>query len=648
MKKTNIILVSSIALLALAITAGPLWATTINVRTDYTTIQAAINAASTGDTILVEEGWYNEKILLNGYPYPDHITIKASGSAENTVIYWYGMLLGSRGIVTTYSMYTELRGFTIQGVRDMVTTTYVVRVLGTYCTIADNIIKNSNTIAGIGIEVVATGYCNIINNTVTDNVYGIELISAHQNNLTGNNVSGNDLCGVRLEESNDNNITNNTIANTDGQGIAIMLIEENNDDPSTGNEINYNNIYGSTNKGVYKDHTPSVDAEYNWWGDASGPDGEGPGSGDSVSTNVDYTPWLDDSVVNFKKVATTDLTSIGPSGGQVKVTISVGGDASNYLDVYQVGSLSGAPVTGETFPAGSDVNRRSSIAWGLVETGAVTADLVFDYSSIQGFDNSNSQVKLLKRTNAQSNWVDITSQFTHNAGAETFSKTAVTDFSEYAIADDHIPVYADIMSFLEAPYNVDGNIMSCNLTLPTVSPYDSEDIGTLPTVSGHSLIDWVQIQLRETTSGSTVKSANAFLLENGSVVDVNGNSSLPFYNTTGNDYYIVIHNRNHLDIMTTTTKAFGDTPETATIVDLTNSSNVYGTGGVIELETGVYGMIAGETNDDGIISTADKGLINDHNGNLVYDKADTNDDGIVSTADIGKVNDNNGKLTQVP
>ncbi|MBC8526713.1 MAG: hypothetical protein H8D22_07630, partial [Candidatus Cloacimonetes bacterium] len=82
--------------------------------------------------------------------------------------------------------------------------------------------------------------------------------------------------------------------------------------------------------------------------------------------------------------------------------------------------------------------------------------------------------------------------------------------------------------------------------------------------------------------------------------------------------------------------------------DLTNSSNVYGTGGVIELETGVYGMIAGETNDDGIISTADKGLINDHNGNLVYDKADTNDDGIVSTADIGKVNDNNGKLTQVP
>ena len=631
--------------------AGTVWATTINVRTDYATIQAAINAASTGDTILVEEGWYNEKILVNGYPYPDHITIKATGTAENTVIYWYGMLLGSRGIVTTYSMYTELRGFTIQGVRDMVTTTYVVRVLGTYCTIADNIIKNSNTIAGVGIEVVATGYCNIINNTVTDNVWGIELISAHQNNLTGNNVSGNDMCGIRLEESNDNTITNNTIANTGGQGIAIMLIEENNDDPSTGNEINYNNIYGSTNKGVYKDHTPSVDAGYNWWGDASGPDGEGPGSGDSVSTNVDYAPWLDDSVADYEKVATTDLTSIGPSGGQAQVDISVGGDASNYLDVYQLGSLSGAPVTGETFPAGSDVNRRSSIVWGLVETGTVTADLVFDYSGIQGFDNSNSQVKLLKRTNAQSNWVDVTSQFTHDAGAKTFSKTAVTDFSEYAIADDNIPAYAEFKLMLEGPYT-GSSTMNHSLTLPTVSPYDSKDIGTLPTVSGHSLIDWVQIQLRETASGSTVKSANAFLLENGSVVDVNGNSSLPFYNTTGNNYYIVIHHRNHLDIMTTTTKAFGDTPETATSVDLTNSSNVYGTDGVKELETGVYGMWAGDADDDGKILTSDQadwkvdfGVVPDG-----YHYTDMDLDGKVLVADqaIWKSNFGTAPDSQVP
>ena len=35
-----------------------------------------------------------------------------------------------------------------------------------------------------------------------------------------------------------------------------------------------------------------VDAKNNWWGDASGPSGVGPGSGDSVSQYVAYEPWL--------------------------------------------------------------------------------------------------------------------------------------------------------------------------------------------------------------------------------------------------------------------------------------------------------------------------------------------------------------------
>ncbi|MFP4065108.1 MAG: hypothetical protein ACLFS0_06350, partial [Bacteroidales bacterium] len=37
---------------------------------------------------------------------------------------------------------------------------------------------------------------------------------------------------------------------------------------------------------------PVVNATNNWWGDPSGPGGEGPGSGDSVSEDVAYSPWL--------------------------------------------------------------------------------------------------------------------------------------------------------------------------------------------------------------------------------------------------------------------------------------------------------------------------------------------------------------------
>ncbi len=37
---------------------------------------------------------------------------------------------------------------------------------------------------------------------------------------------------------------------------------------------------------------PVVNATNNWWGDPSGPGGEGSGSGDSVSEDVVYSPWL--------------------------------------------------------------------------------------------------------------------------------------------------------------------------------------------------------------------------------------------------------------------------------------------------------------------------------------------------------------------
>ena len=59
-------------------------------------------------------------------------------------------------------------------------------------------------------------------------------------------------------------------------------------------KVNYNNIYNNTQYGVYRtyDLTGVLNAESNWWGHSSGPSGVGPGTGDSVSENVDFEPWL--------------------------------------------------------------------------------------------------------------------------------------------------------------------------------------------------------------------------------------------------------------------------------------------------------------------------------------------------------------------
>jgi hypothetical protein len=61
-----------------------------------------------------------------------------------------------------------------------------------------------------------------------------------------------------------------------------------------GSSVYCNNIVGNgeTDTGVKNSGAGTLDAENNWWGHASGPSGAGAGSGDAVSTNVDYDPWL--------------------------------------------------------------------------------------------------------------------------------------------------------------------------------------------------------------------------------------------------------------------------------------------------------------------------------------------------------------------
>ncbi len=51
------------------------------------------------------------------------------------------------------------------------------------------------------------------------------------------------------------------------------------------------NSFVSGATGVNNNVPVTIDATNNWWGDASGPSGEGLGSGDSVSTNVNFNPW---------------------------------------------------------------------------------------------------------------------------------------------------------------------------------------------------------------------------------------------------------------------------------------------------------------------------------------------------------------------
>jgi hypothetical protein len=109
-------------------------------------------------------------------------------------------------------------------------------------------------------------------------------------------------------------------------------ITNNNIYNNTGNGIlargtttaHYNNIYGNGEYGAKTDYATVYDFEYNWWGDGSGPSGVGPGSGDAVSANIDYDPWTG-SVSTTTGTGTAYFTpSAGTIGGVTAVATPPG------------------------------------------------------------------------------------------------------------------------------------------------------------------------------------------------------------------------------------------------------------------------------------------------------------------------------------
>lgn len=151
--------------------------------------------------------------------------------------------------------------------------------------------------------------------------------------------------------------------------------------------------------------------------------------------------------------------------------------------------------------------------------------------------------------------------------------------------------------YLQGAFDEDSGLMRDRLRelglVPMVSPYiiqenyearpESEvvlarlsDISILEIEGEEAIVDWVEIALRDKNdSGLILERRAALILRSGQIVDVDGESPVAF-DLEADEYFISIHHRNHLSIMSYEPINFIIDSETT--IDFTSASTkVYGT-----------------------------------------------------------------------
>ena len=167
-------------------------------------------------------------------------------------------------------------------------------------------------------------------------------------------------------------------------------------------------------------------------------------------------------------------------------------------------------------------------------------------------------------------------------------------------------------------------------------------------------MDWVLIELRDASGADSATEATmiarqaAFLLNDGSIVGLDGISMLKFYKPINDSLFVVIWHRNHLGIMSTIPLT-----ETGGIYSYnftTSSAQAYGINAQKELAPGVWGMIASDGNADGQVNIDDKDNVwAPQAGEAGYKSGDYNLNGQVANPDKNYFwVPNIGKGSQVP
>lgn len=142
------------------------------------------------------------------------------------------------------------------------------------------------------------------------------------------------------------------------------------------------------------------------------------------------------------RTANTPAT-VGQAGAQMQVTLTSAAGDDNNLGIYTVGSHTDAPVSSGAFPPW--ITRRSPLIWGVHKRGTIAANLVFSFASLTNLTLDNP--RLLKRSDRNQPWQDVTGLYTLDPAAKTFTRTNVSTFSEFTIGEGPSNLPVELIAF---------------------------------------------------------------------------------------------------------------------------------------------------------------------------------------------------------
>lgn len=229
-----------------------------------------------------------------------------------------------------------------------------------------------------------------------------------------------------------------------------------------------------------------------------------------------------------------------------------------------------------------------------------------------------------------------------------------------------VQVCLDARVLLEGPYR--HGMMATDLarrrlipsTPPNIYPYnhDPNRATIRARAIDSSIVDWVLIELRPLPASLQRIYRTALLRADGALVDVDGVSRVCFDSTVDTTaYYVAIHHRNHLAIMTADPLRLVSDEQPAQAIALSTASAVLGGAAALKpidytpTDGVIFGMVAGDVNGDGAVDINDRtdydaiwnGCVEEG-----YLNRDTDMSGIVTTRDANKTWNNRGRTTNVP